>query len=346
MRLRQITFLIMMLLFAAPVLAASGVRGRVAYRGDVVHGLKVRAYRSISDIPAEKPVSVSAPSALDGTYTLELPPGSYYLTARSYETTPSPGDYFCYYSGAPVRVDDGAFVNVGFNLIRIPKEALPVSGPASGIQGEITFQDKPLERVYLYVYKDPGELFKGPGYQIHPVAKGTFSLRLPPGDYWLLARKRAKGGQFGPVETGDYFSYYYGNPVRIESGKIRNARLEAVARLSIFDEGEAPSSNGIQGRVLGPGGKPAPGLYVFGYRNQAMTGAPEVFSTRTGQDGSFRLSLPEPGAWYFLARENFGGPASEGELYGRFGGDKAEPVLFDSKKVRKVTIHVQRKENP
>lgn len=345
--MKRLAILTVLLLAAAPALAASGVQGRVAWRGEVVPGLKVRAYRSIADIPRENTVAVSAPTTQDGAFSLELPPGIYYLTARNYETWPAPGDYFCYYNGAPVRINEGVFAKVSFNLIRVPKEVPPTPSPSSGIRGEITFQDKPLERVYLYVYKEPGEGFKGPGYYIQPVEKGSFHLRLPPGDYWLLARKRAKGGQFGPIETGDYFSYYYGNPVHIEPGTVRQISVETITRLSMFEEGETPTFHGIQGRVLGTGGRPAAGLYVFGYRTQEMTGTPEVFSARTGTDGSFRLALPEPGTWYLLARESFGGPAGAGELYGRLGGSKGEPVVFGSKETtREVTIHVERKKNP
>jgi len=344
--MRRLTLLIALLLAAVPALAASGVQGRVSWRGEVVPGLKVRAYRTIADIPAERPVAVSAPTVADGTYTLDLPPGSYYLTARSYEKQPVPGDYFCYYSGAPVRVSAEGYSSVGFNLIRIPKEGAPVSGPGSGIKGTITFRDKPLERVYLYVYKDPGEGFKGPGYYIQPVEKGNFNLRLPPGDYWILARKRAKGGQFGPIETGDFFNYYHGNPVHIAPGMVREVKIETITRLSLFEEGEPRLFTGIEGRVVGPGGKPAVGLYVFAYRDPAMTGTPEVFSPPTGADGSFRLPLTESGAWYLLARENFGGPAGDGELYGRLGGDTGEPVMPGSKAtVSGVTIHVERKKN-
>jgi len=345
--MRRLALLPFLLFFAVPALAASGVQGRVSWRGEVAAGLKVRAYRSIADIPAERAVAVSEPTAADGTYSLELPPGSYYLTARSYEEKPAPGEFFCYYSGGPVRVGAGAYSNVGFNLIRIPQEAAPAPGAASGIRGMITFRDKPLERVYLYVYRDPGEGFKGPGYRIQPVEKGSFSLRLPPGEYWLLARKRAKGGQFGPIETGDYFNYYYGNPVRITPGTVREVKIEAITRLSLFEEEGDPLFNGVEGRVVGPGGKPAAGLYVFAYREPAMTGTPEVFSPRTGADGFFRLPLPEPGAWYLLAREHFGGPAGEGEFYGRHGGKTGKPVVIGSEaKVHEVTIHVERKKNP
>jgi hypothetical protein len=344
---RLLAILLFFVCASVPALAASGVKGRVAWRGELVPGVKVRAYRSIADIPKGQEVAASAPAAQDGTYTLELPPGSYYLTARDFDGPPEPGRHFCYYSGGPVRVAEGSFTNVGFNLIRIPREAPPVAGAASGIQGEITFQDAPLERAYLYVYKEPGEGFKGPGYLIQPVEKGKFRLRLPPGEYWLLARKRAKGGQFGPIEIGDHFNYYHGNPVRVEPGMMREARIETITRLSMLEEGEAAAFSGIRGRILGPGGKPAAGVRVFAYRQAAMTGTPDFFSAPAGGDGVFELPLPKSGTWYLLARESFGGPAAPGELYGRYGGEPGRGVtLGPGETLREVTIHVERKKNP
>lgn len=344
--MKPLLVLILSLLLAAPAFAAGGIKGRTAWRGEVVAGVKVRAYRSIADIPADRALAVSAPTAADGTFTLDLPPGSYYLTARSYATRPRPGDYFCYYSGAPARVNEGRYSNVGFNLIKVPEEAAPTTAARSGITGQVSFQGQPLDHSYLYVYKDAADGFKGPGYFIQPVEKGDFRLRLPPGDYWLLARKRVKGGRFGPVEPGDYFNYYYGNPVHIEAGKVREVKIETVTRLSLFEE-DAADFRGIQGQVLNASGDPAAGLYVFGYRSPEMTGTPEAFSARTAGDGSFRLPLPEAGNWYLLARESFGGPAAEGELYGRFGGAAGAPLLFDpAAPLHEVVIHVEPKKNP
>jgi hypothetical protein len=337
----RILWTILLLAVTVPAGAASGIQGRAAWRGEVGAGVKVRAYRSVADIAAGKEVAVSTPTALDGTYRLELPPGNYYLTARDFDGAPQPGRLFCYYSGAPVTVRDGAYTNVGFNLIRVPQEAPATAGAASGIKGEITFQGAALERAYLYVYKDGRDGFKGPGYVIQPVEKGTFRLRLPPGEYYLLARKRAKGGQFGPIETGDYFNYYYGNPVRIEAGQIRDIKLETITRLSMLEEGPTAAFRGVRGRVLGSNGKPVQGVHVFGYRAAAMTGTPAVFSTPTAGDGSFELPLGDDGPYYLLAREAFGGPAGEGELYGRL--EKPALRLDAEHPVREVTIYVEAK---
>jgi hypothetical protein len=337
----------LVLLIPFTALAASGVKGRIAWRGELVAGVKVRAYRFVADIALAKPVAVSEPTALDGTYVLELSPGSYFLTARDFDGEPQPGRHFCYYSGSPVGVAAGVYTNVGFNLIRIPEEVPPADAPRSGITGEITFRDEPLERAYLYVYKEPFEGFKGPGYFIQPVEKGTFRLRLPPGEYYLLARKRAKGGQFGPIEIGDYFNYYYGNPVRIEPGKVREVRIETITRLSMLEEGQAPAFRGVRGTVTGPGKEPAAGIHVFAYRQPAMTGTPDYFSAPTGADGVFRLSLPDEGPYYLLAREAFGGPAADGELYGKYDGTSDHAVTLDQMEtVREVTIHVEKKRNP
>lgn len=333
--------LFLFLLLPALALAANGVKGRVAWEGQLVPGVTVRAYRSVPDIAAGKAVATSAPAGLDGTYTLELPPGEYYLTARDYEGKPSPGKHFCYYSGAPVKVTPGAFVNVGFNLIRIPTEAAPVTGQGTGIKGEITFQGEPLEKVYLYVYKDPSRGFRGPAYFVQPVEKGKFRLRLPPGDYYLFARKRAKGGQFGPVEVGDHFNYYHGNPVRIDEGKMKEVRIETITRLAMLEEGDAPPFRGLVGTVLGPGGKPASGVRVFAYSKSAMTGHPDLFSEPTGPDGRFKLPLSGNGPWHLLARQSFGGPAGEGELYGKLGG--AAITLKPKETSREVTIRVEKK---
>lgn len=340
---RALLIILLLLCSVATAAAASGVKGRAAWRGEVDAGVTIRAYRSIADIGREKVVATSAPTGLDGTYRLDLPPGSYYLTARNYDGKPEAGKLFCYYSGAPVTVRANAYTNVGFNLIRIPKEAAPETTATSGIKGSITFQGAPLERAYLYIYKDAGDGFKGPGYFIQPVEKGSFRLRLPPGEYWILARKRAKGGSFGPIEPGDYFNFYYGNPVRIAAGQTREIQIETITRLAMLEE-ELPPLRGIKGIVLAAGKKPADRVHVFAYRDAAMTGTPDFFSAPTGPDGRFELPLTGDGPFYLLARENFGGPAVAGELYGKFSGKEGAALKLDPQnQVREVIIHVEKK---
>ncbi|MBW6512608.1 MAG: hypothetical protein K0A93_10955 [Desulfuromonadaceae bacterium] len=340
--MKQLVFFVIFLGLTQPLWAASGVKGRAAWRGELVPGVSVRAYRAVADIALGKEVGRAETTALDGTYQLDLPPGEYFLTARDYPAAPQPGDHFCYYSGSPVRVVAGRYTNVGFNLIRVPQEAPPQPGTRSAIEGEITFQGKPLEKVYLYVYNDPENGFKGPGYLVHPVEKGTFRLRLPPGDYYLLARKRLKGGRYGPIEIGDYFNYYYGNPVRIEAGEVRDIHIETITRLSMLEADDPVPFHGVRGVVHGGGKEPVAGIYVFAYATATMTGTPDYFSAPTGADGRFELPLPGDGPYHLLARQEFGGPATN-EFYGRLAGPG---LRFDAQTTtHEVTINVEQLES-
>jgi len=341
--MKRVLFVILiMLLGSAPVLAETGIHGRIAWRGELVSGIKVRAYRNIADIALGKEVAVSKPSEVDGTYSLELPTGHYYLTARNYDGEPQPGNYFCYYSGSPVRVAPNYQTTVGFNLVKIPAVAKAIDAAYSGIHGELSFQDEPLERAYLYVYTDPSRGFKGPGYFVQPVAKGTFKLRLPPGEYYLLARKRAKGGQFGPIEIGDYFNYFYGNPVRVEENRLSEIRLETITRKPMLEEGESVPFQGVRGVIQNNAGKSVAGLHVFAYSSPEMTGTPDFFSPATGTDGKFELKLPGVGPYYLLARESFGGPAADGEQYGKYVGSSDHSLnLKDGITVREIKINVE-----
>jgi hypothetical protein len=333
---------ICLLLLLAPtlLLASSGVEGRVAWRGQVVPGLMVSAYSSLQEVVENRPLAVSQPSELDGTYQLDIPPGSYYLVARDFKGAPLPGNHFCYYSGSPVLVSEEGYRQVGFNLIKVPQEAQPQSGKRSGLKGRISFEDEPLEKAYLYIYKDYKKNFKGPAYYIQPVGKGDFRLSLPPGQYFVLARKRARGGQFGPVEIDDYFNYYYGNPIRIEKDQVRHIDVETIRRLSMLEEEEGVFQ-GVKGQVLGPDGTPQAGLRVFAYRQAAMTGMPTFFSSASDEQGRFELPIPEQGAFYLLARKSFGGPAGSGELYGKYLGSADHRVEVTSQqKIQEISIRV------
>ena len=341
MRFCAASFLIV-LLMAVDAFGAAGIQGQVSWRGEPCAGLDVSAFREITDIAAGRALATSDLTRADGTYRLELPPGNYYLTAREGTGPLRSGELYGYFSGAPVRVAPGTYRNVGFNLIRVPKEERPESSPRSGVHGEITFQDAPLPKAYLYVYQETGKDFKGPAYLIQPVEKGQFRVNLPPGRYWLLARKRLRGGQYGPIETGDYFSYYHGNPVTVTAGQMREARIETVARLSIFeDETAGAPFRGVRGKVVDGGGRAIARVHVFAYRDSAMKGAPDYFSPPTGKDGVFELALPEGGPFFLLAREEYGGPAQEGELYGQLGRGAPLPVRIDGRgPSAEVIIHV------
>ncbi len=323
---------------------SSGVFGRVAYRGELVQDVVVWAYEDGSGDYTSGEVARSESTRTDGTYRMQLEPGRYTLVARGYQKggsgRPVPGDYFCYYSGSPVVVPKDGWIPVGFNLVRVSAEERSRSGKSS-IEGVITYRDEPLEKVYLYLYKEPTEGFRGPGLATLPVGSGgRFRASVSPGIYYLIARKRIRGGMYGPMEIGDYFNYYPGNPVVVDHGENVSLVLETVTRISQLEEGEN-SIPVISGLIMDTGGALVEGVRVFAYPQGTTTGRPLFFSDPSDVDGKFSLPIPSSGSYSLLARQRFGGPAVSGEYYGLFE-EGASVQIEDSGPDREITLKVRK----
>jgi hypothetical protein len=214
------------------------------------------------------------------------------------------------------------------NLVEVPRETRE-SAEHSAIVGRITFGGKPVEKVYLYVYTDAATGFRGPAYYLQPVAKGTFRLRVPPGTYHLVARKRLGGGAYGPIEIGDFFNFYSRNPVGVESGEEVEIEIPLVERLSQLEE-DPGAFQGVSVRVVGQSGTGQPGFYVLAYSSPLRSGPPLATSSRTDAAGRARLPLAPGQTTYLRARQTLGGPLREGESFAdgqTVGGVESEVVL-------------------
>lgn len=292
-----------------------------------MQGIVVSAYRGAEGDYLTGSAAVSEPTATDGTYRLLLPPGQYTLVARGNGTTegrPGVDDYYCYYSGSPVIVTGGSWTPVGFNLVRAKAEGR-FEAPGSSIEGVVTYRDEPLERLYLYLYDQPVEGFRGPGIATIPVGEGgRFRVSVRPGKYFVIARKRTRGGMYGPMEIGDHFNYYPGNPVLVEEGQRVSISLETVTRVSQLEVSEARRP-AVRGRVVDPGGNPVPGLRVLAYRPGEEKGRPLYFSEPSDDEGHFALVVPVQGDYTLVVRERFGGPAGPDEYSGRYEGLSLDP---------------------
>jgi len=321
----------LLLLAILPGLCAAGeftgVRGRVAIRGEVVPGVTVTAWREFEAGLSSVPFARSEPTNAEGVYSLALPPGSWFLTAAGTgerpAAGPAEGDLFCYYGGNPVRVKPGRTTNVGFNLVRVaadPEPALPygVSGVVYDEKGE------PLAGGTVYFYKSPSDGFRGiPGFFARVGTDGSFRARIRKGSFFVIARKRESGELFGPTEIGDYFGYYARNPVVLNEGDAAGVRIDAVPRLGMLEkfEGFEAQERGITLRVqvTDASGSPVSGVRVLAYRTEGMTGFPAYVSGKSGEDGRADLTVLDEGIYFLLAREKLGGPA-EAEWYGKYAG--------------------------
>ena len=307
-----------------PAAAGPGVEGLAALRGEFVTGVVVLAFAEPGPGPKAVPLAVSAGTDGSGRYRLALKPGSYYLVAVKTAGAPWPfpgkkGDLFCYYLGNPIVVEPGKMTRVGFNMVRIGDVPAPIAGEGAGVAGQVLFEGKPLGRAYVHVYSDAGTNFRGMGLASVPAGEdGRFRIKLPPGSYYVLARKRQGGGMYGPPGKDDYMGYYPGNPVAVRTGAFSPLVLEATTRVDLLEEiwfTEGASAGWFEGKVPEAAGKPAAGLYVLFYIDEAMSGTPAFVAGPTDAKGHFKVRAAA-GKFHLLARSNLGGPLESGEWYG------------------------------
>lgn len=308
-----------------PGTVASGVEGLAALRGDFVAGVVVLAFTKPGAGSKDAPVAVSTGTDDSGRYRLALKPGSYYLVAVKTAGAPWPfpgaqGDLFCYFLGNPIVVEPGKMTRVGFNMVRVGAPPAPVAGEGAGIAGQVLFEDKPLGRAYVHVYRDVASNFRGMGLAAVPAGEdGRFRIKLSPGNYYVLARKRQGGGMYGPPGKDDYIGYLPGNPVTVRPGAFTPLLLETTTRVDLLEEiwfTEGVSASSFEGTVTEAAGKPAAGLYVLFYTDEAMSGTPAFVAGPTDAKGHFRVRAAA-GKFHLLARSNLGGPLEIGEWFGK-----------------------------
>ncbi|TAL15550.1 hypothetical protein EPN96_12355 [bacterium] len=320
--MRKIHFIsfVMLLLSCSGAYCAEGIKGRASLGGTLVESVDINIYALraggfgpfTGDAPAAR-----TKTAIDGRYSVDLPEGRYVVEAikkgpKNKGEKPEAGDIYCVYSGSPVTVAKNRWTTVGLYLTPVSAEK---RGPseATRIKGRLTFKGEPLEKAYLYGYKSVAGYFHGPADFLQPVARGDFTVSVPAGTYYLVARKRVKGGAYGPIELGDRLNFYAGNPVVIREGEEVNLEIAMAERLSSLEEDES-AGKGQKIKLLDPTGKPLASYYVLAYPNPDRNGPPAATSALTDQNGEVFFNLP-PNARYLRGRATLGGPLYENEVY-------------------------------
>ncbi len=316
--MRRLIFLILLLLVPS-LLSAAMIEGRVVSGDDSLAGIVVTAHASL-DFTTE-PIARSAPSDSEGLYQLELPVGTYALFGWNHDRS-----RFAFCGRNPVNLAEGS-TWVGL-------QSVPVATPASdvydddynaAIEGQVLHEGTPLEGAYVYLYLDVAEDLKGQGYRLSmPTgADGYFRFDgLPESDYYLVARHRQNGQRVGPVQEGDSFGLFPGNPLTARAGQVQQVKLHTVAKLK--DASESETFGRATGPVLGgivvdPSGQGVAGVHVFAYVDRVIGHQrPAAISTPTSADGTFVVNLPEPGTYYVGAREAYGDSPAPGELFGMY----------------------------
>jgi hypothetical protein len=305
------------------------------FREKAAPGVRVAAMRSPEDVP----VAMSVTGA-DGSASLFLPPGSWFLAASSrtdgdFGRPPAPGDRFAYYGGNPVHAGKGSAREIFLGIEEaLPPPPVPAPSPgATGVAGRITFNGAPAAGVRVSAHLSAAAGFREPGVAVSAPTSGDggFALELPPGKYYLVARRRASGGTAGPLRKGDLYGYFYANPVAVAQGAVTALSIP-VTLLKLRNvpsyAAEYPADAVLEGRILGSDGRPRKGVHAALYDNRDLLGRPVFMSDATGEDGRYRLPVPVAGTYYLGARSGYGGQPGPGDFYGRYEGDPEHAVTM------------------
>jgi len=326
-----------------------GIWGKVLFEGKPAAGVRMHVYLdSSTDFKGQGHAS-SGPTAEDGRFAMTLKPGRYYLVGKksesvSTEADPDVGELFGFYGGNPIKVSEESNVEVNLQVVRRkPATVAEGEGPNVAIEGLLVGPRGPAADAAVFAYPDSKSDFRGPdltGPQGSLVGgtgpDGHFSLELPAGTYYLTAAKRRGGMVLGPLQAGDLFGYFDGNPLRLQAGQKASITIQMTEKLRQHEApaAMAPGATAISGRILDPSGRPVAGVFAFATTDPNLIGTmPPYLSRPVGQDGVFSIEVPGGGTFFVGARTGFGGPPQPGQWQGMLGDDNIRPVTIEKGKV-------------
>lgn len=207
-------------------------------------------------------------------------------------------------------------------------------GGKTGILGRVVLKETggAVEEAYVNIYPSAFSNLMGPSQFISPptAADGSYSMEIPPGTYYIVARKRTSGQPMGPLSPGDYYSEHQRIVTEVVEGRMAVVDVPVVSmKAPMFFRktmGEKEGHTGVRGRLVDENGKGVPGAFATAYSNEDVRRVPDYVSNLTGADGEFTLYLPEGGTYYLAARMHAWDMPQPGEPYGRHGGDDPAPV--------------------
>lgn len=297
----------------------SRLAGKVSLHSQGVSGIEITAWpATVASLTGKAPYRATSASG-DGTFSLALPAGEYYLFAKGQ-------GLFSFYGRNPVTIPPQGLADLKIGLVPLPAPPqITTATIEEGVSGVIVHAGTPLAGAVVYAYTDLSSNFKGMGYAVSAPSdeQGRFELALPAGTYYLLARLRQGGGMaMGPLRSGDFSGYAPENPVRISSGRVS---LLAIPVLEVPEKVDLLSSSlfgqtSLRGQIHNQAGQPVAGVRAVLYGEAQMLNRPEYVSQPSDEQGRFVLSFPHGGTYYLAARQQLGGAPAPGELYGTYDG--------------------------
>lgn len=351
-----VIYFFLLLCFGASA-GATTIEGVVVTEQGPLDGAVVKAYPSLLDALSDNHPLMSTPGKKSGFFLLDLPSGTYYLTASGSEKGRT---FFSFHGANPVKVEEKS--------VWLPFAASPLTTPikknaeSSRIVGTVMYKGKPVDGAQVSLYPFAEKNIRGLGFQTKSAdSKGRFELVTPPASYIVIARKRMGGNGKKPLTKGDLSCFYGANPVAVEDGSETSIAIEchpkddldaflmpevkvkkSRAEFERFKESSrTKTESGISGRVVDRYGKPVKDIQVTAYpRDPAQTFQMHYLRlasehmARTDGDGRYFIPINKPGSYYLTARQFGGESPLKGELYGLYEGNSDHAVTVSQVGVR------------
>lgn len=197
------------------------------------------------------------------------------------------------------------------------------------VSGQIYVESKvqPQALVSFFLEKNgPPPLAGGTGrvpeYLSRTDARGTFTVKLPAGRYYVGILSRGAGAPPGPPRPGEKFHFAAGEPGQLllldvkEKEHLDVARINGAPHWSFSDRSQYFT---VEGVVRQENGEPVANVVVLG-KSRLNIPRPEFISVRSGNDGGYRLKLPVDRPFYLVARQDIASSRpAPGSLVGTYG---------------------------
>ena len=195
----------------------------------------------------------------------------------------------------------------------------------TGMTGQVIMREggAPVADAYVHIYADTAYNLLGPSQSMSSPTdqEGRYQVNLPPGIYFVVARKRASGNPTGPLSPGDYYSEHQRVVTDVVAGKLAVVDLPLVLMNNPMffkrDIASLETDTAIRGRIIDSEGKPVYGAFCMAYINAELKRLPDYVSTLSDSDGQFTIYFPQGGSYYLSARMKVYDMPHPGEPYGR-----------------------------
>ncbi len=186
------------------------------------------------------------------------------------------------------------------------------------LKGKVVYNQKPLFDAEIQVFlKQEKEKETPPIKVVASDEKGEFSITLPKGRYYLVARKKYE--EQGEVDM--LFGNYPDNPVILEKNTVlKEWQLQSKKEKLTYSK-----LSGIKGNVAGFNNYRNVRVYVYKTDDTGLKGPDYITKAKIDQKGFFTIDLPE-GDYFIVVRErknSTSGLLKEGDLTGEY---KQNPV--------------------